>query len=149
MVRVCEIKSCFALCFNVFVLMKFSPVISGNGFKRMRKTIDEFHGSFIQRCGGSIVEFTDEGKAGFAFHQCHNAIGSFLPHDGIDLPMALITTGFDGVWSLGDMPFIRKPATAVVGAVAFTALFLCATQVFPQIAAIFQVPPYIKVNGFM
>lgn len=115
-----EIESHGSDFFDFFVLMKFSPVVSGDGLERPGIPANQAPGLFIEISGGPVDEFANHHKTGFPLDKGHDAVFGSLAHDRIDFPVSTVSAAFDAFGTLGNMTLSGHAAPAVIGSVAFS-----------------------------
>lgn len=144
--RVGEIEARAALSFDVLIVVKFRSVVSGDGMDAGRMFANEPGRSGCHRFHGAVRQLADQGVAGLPLYQGDDAVLASRTHDGIDLPVANLTTVVDGCWPFTDVPLARDASTAIVAAVPLATLLGRATQVGVEPSATFLVFPDVFVD---
>jgi len=148
-VRVGEVETHAGLFLDPLVVMELGAVVSRDGLEAIGVLVDQPGGACGELVLAAIRQLADQGVAGLAFYQRHDAILAAGAHHRIDFPMADLATLLDARRPLADVPLASQAATTVVATVALAPLFAGAAQVFVQPPAATFVSPDVLVDGLV
>src|SRR5574337_857611 len=149
MVRVGEIEAHACLLFDAFVVMELGAVVGGDGLEAPSMFANQPHSAFGQFGLAAVSQFADQGVAGLAFDQGHDAILAAGAHHGVDFPVCGFAAILDARRPFADVPLAGEAAAAVVATIALAPLLAGAAQVLVQPSATPFVAPDVLVDGLV
>src|SRR6185437_16613 len=146
MVRIGEEEAHAGLLLDSLVIVELGAVVGGDGLEAAGMLTDQPHGALGQLILGSIGQLADQGVAGLALDQSHDAVLAAGADHGVDLPVSGFATIIDARRPLADVPLARQASAAVVATIPFAPLFAGAAQELVQHSATAFVPPDVLVD---
>lgn len=141
-----EIEAHARAALNFLVTVELGSVISGDSLEAAGVFVDEPVGALVEFVLGTIRQLADQGVAGLAFHDGHDAILASGTHDGVDLPMPGLLAFIHDRRALVDMAFAGQAAPTVVTAIALAPLLGGATQVPIQASTATFIAPDVLID---
>src|SRR6185437_7249465 len=114
MVRIGEEEAHAGLLLDSLVIVELGAVVGGDGLEAAGMLTDQPHGQLIL---GSIGQLADQGVAGLALDQSHDAVLAAGADHGVDLPVSGFATIIDARRPLADVPLARQASAAVVATI--------------------------------
>src|SRR5574337_1149103 len=149
MVRVGEVEAHAGLCLDLFVVVELGAVVGGEGLEAPSMFANQPHSALGQFGLAAIRQFADQGVAGLAFDQGHDAVLAAGAHHGVDFPVSGFAAILDARRPFADVPLAGEAAAAVVATIALAPLLAGAAQVLVQPSATPFVAPDVLVDGLV
>lgn len=148
-VRGGEVERNSSCTLDGFVAMELGAIVRGDRLESIEVLADEAD----RACAGLFLrsgpELTDEHVTTLAFDEADDAVLAARPHDGVDFPVAQLSSRLDAGGPFTDVPLAGEPATAVIGTVALAPSLSGAAQLGVKRAAALEILPDVAIDGFM
>jgi hypothetical protein len=89
---------------ELLVAVELGAVVEGDCLETGKVFCDSVQSGLCHGSGGSRLQLFDDGEAGLSFDEGENAVMAIAADHSVSLPVTELSTGFDGVRPLGNMP---------------------------------------------
>ncbi len=147
MIRGGEIELDSGSFFDRFVVVELGAVVERDGVEAGFELADGYGHSARGLGHVSRFEFLDDEKSGDAFDEGQDAVALVSTHDGIALPVTLLSSVFNFCGSFTDMSLSEQTAASSRASTTFSAELAQDAQVRPKLSALSTVASNVAVDG--
>lgn len=145
----CEIEASAGGLFDAGIAVELRAIVCRDGSERTGMPLDELDGPEVQRGNGAVRQFSDEGEAGFPFHERDDAILLTLAHHRVDFPVAELLAFFDSGRPFANHALVGEFSAEIDASVALATLLSRAAQMEVEPAPTLLIGPHVPVDCFV